>query len=102
MGRSGRIAWMRLIVLLLGSALFALPSSAEACSCGGWTDLPTALRTARDEAGVIVHGRVVSMASRQVRVGVIETFKGDTGGATLVVDTDTGGGDCSFSFESGA
>ncbi|MFP2931073.1 hypothetical protein ACLESO_38950, partial [Pyxidicoccus sp. 3LG] len=33
----GRIAWMKLVVLLLGSALFALPSSADACSCGGWT-----------------------------------------------------------------
>ncbi|WP_164010683.1 hypothetical protein [Pyxidicoccus trucidator] len=92
---------MRLVVLLLGSALFALPSSADACSCRGWTDLPTALRTARDKAGVIVHGRVVSVASRQARIEVIEAFKGATGGAQLVLDTDDGGGDCSYSFESG-
>ncbi|WP_163999534.1 hypothetical protein [Pyxidicoccus caerfyrddinensis] len=93
---------MRLIVLLLGSTLFALPSSADACSCGGWTDLPTELRTARDGAGVIVHGRVVSVASGQVRIEVIEAFKGATGGAKLVVDPDGGGGgDCSYSFESG-
>ncbi|MFP2934877.1 hypothetical protein ACLESO_59205, partial [Pyxidicoccus sp. 3LG] len=82
-------------------ALFALPSSADACSCGGWTDLPTALRTARDEAGVIVHGRVVSVASRQVRIEVVEAFKGATGGAKHVLDTDSGGGGCSYSFEAG-
>ncbi|WP_224249373.1 hypothetical protein [Hyalangium gracile] len=92
---------MRLIVLLLGSALFALPSSAHACSCAGWADLPTALRTARDTASVIVHARVLSVASRQVRIEVIEAFKGATAGAKIVVDTDNGGGGCGYSFESG-
>jgi hypothetical protein len=104
---------MKLLTLLLGCVLLAVPETADACSCrAGSPDLHANLRAAQGKAAVIFHARVLSVAPEskldllglfggpEAELEVLEVFKGSLG-KKLVLPSGRGNGPCEFPFHAG-